>query len=131
MGPIRYLVVHCTDSPDDRDVTAEEVHRWHRQRGWDGIGYHALIRRDGAIERGRPTYWPGAHARGFNGVSLGVCLAGQFVFSEAQMWTLEALLKKWLEAYPDAEVVGHRDLDGLKTCPNFDVGRWWKDRRGG
>ncbi|MBU2713926.1 hypothetical protein [Zooshikella harenae] len=51
---ITKLVVHCADTPNDRDVTAEDIHQWHIQRKWAGIGYHKVIRRDGSIENGRP-----------------------------------------------------------------------------
>ena len=124
---IRFLVVHCADTPDDREVTAEDVHGWHQKRGWDGIGYHAFIRRDGTIEAGRPDYWTGAHVKGHNGESLGVCLAGREHFTEAQMHALEQVLWDWKEENPEADVCGHRYLDSKKTCPNFDAGAWWKE----
>ena len=130
MSPIRFLVVHCTDSPNDRDsVDAEEIHRWHVERGWSGIGYHAVIRRDGTVENGRPSYWPGAHVRGFNSDSLGVCLVGTDQFTDAQLNSLEGLLQAWKAQFPDAQICGHRDLDPQKTCPNFDVGHWWQSRK--
>lgn len=122
---IEYLVVHCSDTPDDRDIGAEEIHRWHRERGWDGIGYHDVIRRNGAIERGRPPYWQGAHVKGYNHRSVGVCLVGRDRFSEYQMSALRALIYEYLIQYPSIKLVGHCDLDDSKTCPNFDVLGWW------
>lgn len=118
---IKYLVVHCSDSPNDRDVTAADIHQWHLQRGWDGIGYHAVIRRNGAIERGRPLYWIGAHVKGHNSGSLGVCLVGRDQFTDEQYRSLELLLQEWSDLYPSAKILGHRDLEPHKTCPNFDV----------
>lgn len=123
---VEYIVVHCTDSPDDRDVTAEEVHSWHRKRGWAGIGYHKVIKRDGTIDEGRPEYWEGAHVKGYNHNSLGVCLVGKEFFSYAQMRALEKIILELAERYPEAKVVGHRDLDSRKPCPNFDVKEWWR-----
>lgn len=129
MSHIKHLVVHCSDTPDDRDVTAAEIHRWHKQRGWDGIGYHAVITRDGIVEMGRPVYWPGAHVRGHNSSSLGVCLIGNEHYSCAQYKSLETVIRQWLRRYPSAQVVGHCDLDSQKTCPNFDVKQWAFARR--
>jgi len=96
MNSIQYLVVHCADTPDDRDIDAAEIHRWHtEERKWSGIGYHAVIKRDGTIENGRPIYWAGAHAKGHNSHSLGVCLIGRISFTPAQYTSLSGLLKKW------------------------------------
>jgi len=125
---IKYLVVHCADTPDSAPhYTAADVHAWHKARGWDGIGYHAVIGRDGTVEAGRPEYWQGAHVASHNSVSLGVCLIGRKLFALEQYRTLKTVLLDWIERYPDAEVVGHRDLDSLKMCPNFDVRQWWAE----
>ena len=122
---MKYLVVHCADTPNNREVTAEEIHRWHTNgNGWSGIGYHAVIRRDGLIERGRPEYWHGAHVKGHNHESLGVCLVGRDQYTDQQLESLRMLLRDWKEKHPDAEIVGHCDLDSGKTCPNFDVKHW-------
>lgn len=127
MDKIRYLVVHCADTPDDIDFSAEDIHRWHLERGWSGIGYHAVIKKDGTIQLGRPEYWDGAHVRGHNHESLGVCLVGRDDFTPKQMRALGTVLIGWKQKHPNAEVVGHRDLDSHKTCPNFDVKAWWAD----
>lgn len=133
--PLDYIVVHCTDSPnlldDQRLDTAGDIHSWHLQNGWAGIGYHYVIDELGREETGRPvfestkTYWEGAHCRNFNNRSIGICLIGKDSFHKNQLFTarkrIEALLKVW----PKAKVVGHRDLDSHKTCPNFDVKSWF------
>ncbi|MEW8139413.1 MAG: N-acetylmuramoyl-L-alanine amidase [Candidatus Thiodiazotropha endolucinida] len=123
---IKRLVVHCSDSPNNRDVTAADIHRWHKEKGWSGIGYNAVIRRSGEVERGRPHYWKGAHVGKYNAGSLGVCLIGRDQFTDEQLAALRELLTEWLHKYPNAEVMGHRDLDPNKPCPNFDVKAWWK-----
>ncbi|WP_163836931.1 N-acetylmuramoyl-L-alanine amidase [Spartinivicinus ruber] len=123
---ITKLVVHCSDTPDDRDVTAADIHLWHVQRSWSGIGYHKVIRRDGVIENGRPEFWPGAHVKGHNRNSLGVCLVGRDEFTPDQLDSLERVLTRWKDQHPLAEICGHTDLDPKKTCPNFDVGEWWE-----
>ena len=122
---IRYLVVHCADTPDDQPLDASDIHQMHLGFGWNGIGYHRVICRDGRIEHGRPDYWIGAHVKGFNEASLGVCLIGREDFTDAQFAALETVLRDWRDAYPDAEICGHHDFDYTdKTCPNFNVGQW-------
>lgn len=128
IGKIKYLVVHCSDSPNDREVDAAEINRWHLERGWDGIGYHAVIQRSGLLEYGRPPYWQGAHVKGHNHESLGVCMIGDDVFTDAQFRTLRTLLQQWQRQHPKAQVVGHCDLDPHKTCPNFNVKPWWEGK---
>ena len=122
---VTYLVVHCSDTADDDALTGRDIHQMHLGFGWDGVGYHRIICRDGVIECGRPDYWIGAHVRGFNDVSLGVCLIGRQSFTDAQMQALETVLRNWKSSYPMAEIVGHCDFDHTsKTCPNFDVSVW-------
>ena len=79
------LVVHCSDTPDDESLRAIDIQQMHLGFGWDGVGYHRIICRNGVIEYGRPDYWVGAHVRGFNDVSLGVCLIGRHIFTDAQI----------------------------------------------
>ncbi|MGB1895494.1 MAG: N-acetylmuramoyl-L-alanine amidase, partial [Candidatus Puniceispirillaceae bacterium] len=125
---IRYLVVHCSDTPDEDELTARDIHAMHLGFGWDGAGYHAIITRDGICHPGRPEYWQGAHVKGRNHDSVGVCLIGRHNFTPDQFAALEALLLTWSGRYPNAEVVGHRDIQQThKTCPNFDAGNWWAE----
>ena len=86
---IAYLVVHCSDTPDSDPLTSRDLHKMHLGFGWDGIGYHRIIKRDGIVEFGRPDYWVGAHVKGFNNISLGVCLIGRHIFTDVQMKALE------------------------------------------
>ncbi len=126
---IRYLVVHCSDTPDDEPMGAREIHQMHLGFGWHGVGYHRVITRDGVIEAARPDYWQGAHVYGHNEISLGVCLIGRSAFTDAQFASLETVLRGWLADYPDACICGHRDFDYTdKTCPNFDVASWCLSR---
>lgn len=129
---IKYLVVHISDSPADRGDTAEDIHLWHKKRGWSGIGYNAVITGDAQLQPGRPDYWQGAHVRDFDGNgegdnsdSLGICIITDTAPDIDQLRVLEGWLLEKLADYPDVEVVGHRDLDSRKTCPNFDVRAWW------
>ena len=123
---IRYLVVHCSDTPDEDGLTASDIHAMHLGFGWDGAGYHAIITRDGICHPGRPEYWQGAHVKTRNHDSVGVCLIGRHEFTPDQFAALETLLLTWSSRYPNADVVGHRDIQEThKTCPNFDAGKWW------
>jgi N-acetylmuramoyl-L-alanine amidase len=136
MREIKYLVVHISDSPKDRGDGAEDIHRWHQERGWDGIGYNAVINGEAALEPGRPDYWQGAHVRDFdadgegdNSDSLGICIITDTAPDEDQLRTLEGWIHSKLIDHPNAEVVGHRDLDSRKTCPNMDIPAWWASRK--
>ena len=140
-----YIVIHCSATKPDSDIGADEIDDWHKQRGWSGLGYHAVIRRDGTIEFGRHFDEVGAHVKGQNYRSVGVCLVGgvdadgnaEDNFSTEQLKSLTAIVATLERAYPDAEVLGHRDLspdldgDGvveenewIKDCPCFDVREW-------
>jgi len=138
-----YIVVHCSATAEDMDIGAKEIDRWHRQKGWRKIGYHFVIRRDGIIETGRDINVAGAHAYGYNGESVSVCLIGGVDdegratanYTPEQWAGLRRALTGLSFAYPEAAIVGHRDLspdsdgDGVverhewtKECPCFEVG---------
>lgn len=122
---ISLLVVHCSDTDNSSNLSAIDIHKMHLGFGWDGIGYHKIINRSGKIENGRPEYWLGAHVKGKNDISLGVCLIGRDCFTKKQFISLERVLKKWKILYPTAKIVGHKDTGNTKkTCPNFDVLTW-------
>lgn len=122
---INYLVVHCSDTDDDQDIGAEEIHKLHISFGWDGIGYHKVVRKNGIIEDGRPEYWIGAHVYGFNTQSLGVCLIGRDNFNKEQFNSLKKILINWKVKFPRAKILGHCHFENTnKTCPNFNVNQW-------
>ena len=127
-GNIEFLIVHCSDTPDNQDINAEFIHKMHLDNGWDGIGYHKVILRSGIIENGRPEFWIGAHVKGLNSISLGVCLIGSKKFTKFQFISLKKVLLNWKKNYPNAKILGHRDSTVTKkTCPNFDVVKWCKE----
>lgn len=126
---IKLLVVHCSDTEDDQNLSAMDIHKMHLSFGWNGVGYHKIITRSGKIENGRPEYWTGAHVKGKNNISLGVCLIGKNKFTAKQFLSLKKVLRKWKNSYPEAKIVGHRETGNThKTCPNFDVKSWIKDK---
>jgi len=139
------LVVHCSATRPTQDIGVRDITQWHIQRGFDTVGYHYVIRRNGEVERGRPENAVGAHVRGQNVNSIGICLAGGVDnagkpannFTAAQFVALHQLLDELRKRYPEARVLGHRDLspdrngDGvispnefIKACPSFDVATW-------
>ena len=99
---IKFLIIHCSDTPDDQYLSALDIHLMHLNFGWDGIGYHKIINRYGKVENGRPEYWIGAHVRGKNNISLGVCLIGRHKFTVKQFVSLERVLRKWKYLYRSA-----------------------------
>ena len=126
---ISLLVVHCSDTDNNNKISALDIHKMHLNFGWDGIGYHKVITRSGKVENGRPEYWIGAHVKGKNHISLGVCLIGRDNFTKNQFNSLERILKKWKKLYPNAKIVGHKDTGNTsKSCPNFNVINWAKDK---
>jgi len=112
------IIVHHSASDD---VSAEEIHQWHLDQGWSGIGYHFVIRKYGTIERGRPLNKIGAHAGSEANIdSIGICLAGNFVGKEPEIEQIEALLSliKYLEEYYGKKLTILRHCDVYSTaCP--------------
>lgn len=147
-----FIVIHCSATGPTSDIGADEIDQWHKAKGWSGIGYHAVIRRDGEIEFGRHFDEVGAHVQGQNARSVGICMVGgvdaegnaENNFTEDQFESLDLLVAMLRRAYPTAEVLGHRDLspdldgDGiieknewLKECPSFSVKEWLESLKGG
>ena len=84
------IIIHHSASDD---ASAPDIHKWHRDIGYSGIGYHFVIRKYGTIERGRPLNKVGAHAGSeYNYNSIGICLAGNFVVLEPQPEQIRSLL---------------------------------------
>ena len=133
----RYIVVHSSATPTRMDIGADEIRRWHKDRGWRDIGYHFVITRDASIQHGRDRDDIGAHALGRNHESIGICLVGgvaddgktpEFNFTRGQLGCLEDLLTDLTAVYYESVVAGHRDVmvDPKYTqCPSFDVAAWW------
>jgi len=143
------IVVHCSATRGSQDIGVDEIRQWHLANGWSDVGYHIVIRRSGIVEYGRHLNVTGIHVRGHNSDSIGVCLVGGLKedgssdlpfggFTDEQIHSLSKVLSFLEMSYPDAEVLGHRDLspdldgDGeverhewLKDCPCFDVREWW------
>ena len=127
------IVIHCSDSKFGSSI---EIDKWHRENGWNNIGYNFVICNgqienntyldcmDGAIERGRDIDKSGAHARGYND-HIGICLIGIDRFTEKQFKSLEKLILDLIPKYQIniEDIIGHNEVSE-KSCPNFDVKEW-------
>lgn len=129
MRRIDLIVVHCSATPSDRPFTVEQLIRCHAQR-FGFTGYHYYVTRDGRTTQTRHLQLAGAHARGHNAHSVGVCYEGGLTpagrpadtRTDAQRKALLALLTELKTTHPQALIVGHRDLPGVaKECPCFDA----------
>ncbi|RXJ53762.1 N-acetylmuramoyl-L-alanine amidase [Candidatus Marinarcus aquaticus] len=123
------VIIHCSES---HFGNAQEIELWHRQRGWDGIGYHLVILNghvenntylefmNGQIEMGRDWDKAGAHAKGYNDY-LGICLIGNEQFSTRQYEALQTVLNSLVQQYDwtKENILFHYEVSS-KSCPNFD-----------
>ena len=130
MRKIELIVIHCSATRCDRPFPMEELEACHRARGFRCCGYHYYITRDGQLHIGRSEEMAGAHARRYNTRSIGVCYEGGLdergnpadTRTPAQRHALVALLRSLKVDYPDARILGHRDLPWVrKDCPCFDA----------
>ncbi|HJD76347.1 MAG TPA: N-acetylmuramoyl-L-alanine amidase [Bacteroides reticulotermitis] len=145
MRKINLLVIHCSATRADRTLTVFDLETDHRRRGFNGIGYHYYIRKDGTVHLTRPLESIGAHAKGFNANSIGICYEGGLdceghpadTRTEEQQTALRLLVHQLSQRFPDCRVCGHRDLspdlnnngeiepeEWIKLCPCFDVTQW-------
>ena len=130
---ISLIVIHCSATRVTQDFTFEKLEACHLARGFRGIGYHYYITKDGVIYPGRPESEIGAHARHFNAHSIGICYEGGLddegrpadTLTRAQYDAMWNLLRKLKIMFPQAQIVGHRDLPGAtpKECPCFDAAK--------
>ncbi|WP_339820129.1 N-acetylmuramoyl-L-alanine amidase [uncultured Paracoccus sp.] len=133
--PIKLIVLHYSATYPDQDYGVADIRKMHLARGFNDVGYHYVIRRSGAVERGRADTTVGAHVSGHNTGSLGICCIGGIERvtgpnvgvdnrAEAQKVATVKLVRELLAKHPGAQVVGHRDLTATQ-CPGFDVRSWW------
>lgn len=137
---INKLIVHCSASEFG---CADRIRLWHLEKGWSDIGYHYVINNgkvhkgdsvgeyinDGFIEKGRPDRVAGAHCKGYNSTSIGVCLIGNYDFTDNQYTSLVLLLDGLFAQYNLTidDVYGHYEFDTHgKTCPNFNPREMYK-----
>ncbi len=130
MRSINLIVIHCSATRCNKPFTVQDLETCHRARGFSGIGYHYYVTRDGVIHPCRSESLAGAHARRYNAHSIGVCYEGGLdekgtpadTRTPAQKASMAHLLYSLKLDYPDAAIVGHRDLPWVrKQCPCFDA----------
>ncbi len=118
-----WLIFHHVGPMPNSPVNADVIHQWHLQRDggtWNGIGYQAVILPNGKIEAGRPMNAAGAHAKGVNSVSIGVCVVGDFTETSPTREQVLACIEfgRWARAQynPKMRVGGHKTFANT-ACP--------------
>ena len=135
MRTITLIIIHCSSTPEGKDYTVQDIDRWHKARGWKGIGYHYVIYRDGSIHKGRPEEQVGAHCLNHNKHSIGICYIGGLTADSKkakdtrtpeQKAALRALLVELKQSYPRSLIMGH-NVFANKACPCFDAAKEYQD----
>lgn len=142
---MKYLVIHCTATPEGREVSAADIRRWHTSpppagRGWKQVGYTDLIHLDGCVERlvgnnedANVDPWEITNgAAGYNSVSRHIVYVGgvdvkgkpKDTRTVAQRETLKRYVEDFHSRFPQIRIVGHHELNLGKACPSFDVREW-------
>lgn len=141
MREINEIIVHCSATQPNwahdksADWKVQEFRRWHLARGWSDIGYHWAVDRDGEIAAGRPMSRVGAHVKGRNTGTIGICLVGGHGsdatdrasdhFTIVQLKALRALIEKLRRDYPHIKYVTGHNQYAAKACPGFHVPTWY------
>lgn len=127
--PITEIIIHCTATPEGRDVSVDTIRKWHKDQGWNDIGYHWVVGLDGVPRPGRPEAKVGAHVAGHNTGTLGVVYVGgvdarnqpKDTRNAAQRAGLVSIVRGLKLRYPSiTKVTGHNQY-AAKACPSFDV----------
>ena len=149
MAKLKYLVLHCTATPEGREVSSDDIRAWHTNpvskggRGWSQVGYTDLIHLNGEIERlvdnnedANVDPWEITNgAKGYNSISRHVVYVGGVVAdgktakdtrTKAQKAAMEAYVKEFHRRHPNVRIIGHREV-AAKDCPSFDVQVWLKE----
>lgn len=129
MRKIERIIVHCSATPEGANIKTDTIRRWHvKGNKWKDIGYHYVVELDGKVGKGREEKTTGAHTKGKNSTSIGVCYVGGLdqekrpkdTLRGVQLGSMEQLLMDLLTRYPDATLHGHNEF-ASKACPSFDV----------
>lgn len=149
MAALKYLVIHCTATPEGREVSSDDIRHWHTApmkeggHGWKQVGYTDLFHLNGGVERmvennedAHVDLWEVTNgAAGYNSVSRhivyvgGVDRDGKTPKDTRTPWqrkSLERYVKDFHRRFPSVRIVGHNEL-AAKACPSFDVQKWLKE----
>ena len=145
---LKYLILHCTATPEGREVSSTEIRHWHTDpvskggRGWRQVGYTDMIHLDGSVERlvhnnedGEVDPWEITNgAKGYNSVSRHVVYVGGVAMdgrtpkdtrTQAQLAAMERYVRTFHRRHPHVGIIGHNEV-AAKACPSFDVQEWLK-----
>lgn len=142
---LKQLVIHCTATPEGREVSSSDIKSWHtspppKGRGWKQVGYTDLVHLDGKIERlvdnnedSQVDSWEITNgASGHNSVSRHIVYAGgvakdgktaKDTRTPAQRESLKRYVIDFHKRFPSVNIIGHNNL-AAKACPSFDVSKW-------
>lgn len=134
MRTIDTIIIHCTATRAGQSFTVNDIRQWHLKNGFNDIGYHFLILLDGTIQQGRPISEIGAHCKGHNAHSIGVCYVGGLSASGTptdtrtpqQRTALRTLLTELKRSFPMAKIHSHSDFAN-KLCPCFNATKEYAD----
>lgn len=150
MKKLKYLVIHCTATPEGREITRKDIEQWHlKERGWSRVGYSDMVHLDGSLENliefnqdeNVDSFEISNGAKGFNGISRHVVYVGgakstkpswakyyplKDTRTDEQHITLETYVKFMILRHPDIKIIGHNEISN-KGCPSFNVGDWLRN----
>ncbi len=137
MRDIKGIIIHCSATKPNMDIGVDEIRDWHvKGNGWSDIGYHYVIKRDGSLEGGRNIKKNGAHTKGHNAGTIGICVVGgvddkgepKNNYTPNQWESLKTLIEVLcFNDYMQSGfyIKGHNEFSS-KACPSFDVQDWLK-----
>ena len=129
MRLVKEIIIHCSATREGQQVTVDTIRDWHLAKGWNDIGYHFYIDLDGTINKGRDIDKIGAHCKGHNRNSIGICYCGgvetdgktpKDTRTQEQKDSLLNVLKTLKAMYPEAVIYSHNEFAN-KACPSFDA----------
>ena len=129
MRLVKEIIIHCSATREKQQVSVDTIRDWHLAKGWNDIGYHFYIDLDGTINKGRDIDKIGAHCKGHNRNSIGICYCGgvetdgktpKDTRTQEQKDSLLNVLKTLKAMYPEAVIYSHNEFAN-KACPSFDA----------
>lgn len=146
MRGIKRIFVHCTAGSQRQ--TLADLQAEFKRKGWKNPGYHYVIQADGTVKQLLGEQFISNGVKGYNSTSVNVAYMGGIDAdgkavdnrTDAQKASLITLLKELKGRYPNAEIMGHRDIspdtngngivdpwERIKECPCFNAKDEYKD----